>query len=52
VNSFDITSKFQEYFTVKAEWKKERHLLISITIEIGNAIAGAQGWEDIEVWTQ
>jgi len=52
VDSFDISSKFQEYFTQvkdpiveKTKW----HLLTDIiTISILAVIAGAQGWEDIE----
>ena len=52
VNSFDITSKFQEYFTQVKDPRVERtrwHSLTDIiTIAILAVIAGAQGWEDIE----
>jgi predicted transposase YbfD/YdcC len=52
VDSFDITSKFQEYFTELKDPRVERtryHLLTDIiTIAILAVIAGAQGWEDIE----
>ncbi len=52
VDSFDITSKFQKYFTEIVDPRVEktrRHLLTDIiTISILAAIAGAQGWEDIE----
>lgn len=52
VDSFDITSKFQEYFTQVKDPRVERtrcHLLTDIiTIAILAVIAGAQGWEDIE----
>ncbi|MEH1789424.1 MAG: ISAs1 family transposase [Nostoc sp.] len=52
VDSFDITSKFQEYFTEVKDPRVERtryHLLTDIiTIAILAVIAGAQGWEDIE----
>lgn len=53
VDTFDITSKFQEYFTeVKDPRTVERtrwHSLTDIiTIAILAVIAGAQGWEDIE----
>ncbi len=52
VDSFDITSKFQEYFTEISDPRVEktrRHLLTDIiTISILAAIAGAKGWEDIE----
>ncbi|QFS52958.1 Transposase [Nostoc sphaeroides CCNUC1] len=52
VDSFDITSKFQEYFTQVKDPRTERtrwHLLTDIiTISILAVIAGAQGWEDIE----
>lgn len=52
VDSFDITSKFQEYFTEVKDPRAERtrwHLLTDIiTISILAVIAGAQGWEDIE----
>ena len=52
VDSFDITSKFQEYFTELKDPRVERtryHLLTDIiTIAILAVIAGAEGWEDIE----
>lgn len=52
VDTFDITSKFQEYFTLVLDPRVERtrwHLLTDIiTIAILAVIAGAQGWEDIE----
>ena len=52
VDSKDITSKFQEYFTEVKDPRVERtrwHSLIDIiTIAILAVIAGAQGWEDIE----
>jgi predicted transposase YbfD/YdcC len=52
VDSFDITSKFQEYFTQVKDPRVERtrwHLLTDIiTISILAVIAGSQGWEDIE----
>ena len=52
VESFDITSKFPEYFTQVKDPRVERtrwHLLTDIiTIAILAVIAGAQGWEDIE----
>lgn len=52
VDSKDITSKFQEYFTILKDPRVERtrwHLLTDIiTIAILAVIAGAQGWEDIE----
>jgi DDE_Tnp_1-associated len=52
VDIFDITSKFQEYFTELKDPRVERtryHLLTDIiTIAILAVIAGAQGWEDIE----
>lgn len=52
VNSFDMTSKFQEYFTQVNDPRVERtrwHSLTDIiTIAILAVIAGAQGWEDIE----
>lgn len=52
VDSVDITSKFQEYFTQVKDPRVERtrwHLLTDIiTIGILAVIAGAQGWEDIE----
>lgn len=52
VDSQDITSKFQEYFTEIKDPRVERtrwHLLTDIiTIAILAVIAGAQGWEDIE----
>lgn len=52
VDSFDIISKFQEYFTEVKDPRAERtrwHLLTDIiTISILAVIAGAQGWEDIE----
>lgn len=52
VDSFDIISKFQEYFTEVKDPRAERtrwHLLTDIiTISIMFVIAGAQGWEDIE----
>jgi len=52
VDSFDITSRFQEYFTKVKDPRVERtryHLLTDIiTIAILAVIAGAQGWEDIE----
>ena len=52
VDSFDITSRFQEYFTKIKDPRVERtryHLLTDIiTIAILAVIAGALGWEDIE----
>lgn len=52
VDSKDITSKFQSYFTQVKDPRVERtrcHLLTDIiTIAILAVIAGAQGWEDIE----
>ena len=52
LDSFDIASKFQEYFTQIKDPRVERtryHLLTDIiTIAILAVIAGAQGWEDIE----
>jgi hypothetical protein len=52
VDSFDITSKFQEYFTQVKDPRVERtrwHLLTDIiTISILAVIAGGRGWEDIE----
>lgn len=52
VDSSDITSKFQEYFTNVKDPRVERtrwHLLTDIiTISILAVIAGAEGWEDIE----
>ncbi len=52
IDSFDITTKFQEYFTQIKDPRVERtryHLLIDIiTIAIMFVIAGAEGWEDIE----
>ncbi|WP_414530935.1 ISAs1 family transposase [Nodularia chucula] len=52
VNSKDITTKFQEYFTQIKDPRVERtryHLLTDIIgIAILAVIAGAQGWEDIE----
>ena len=52
IDSFEITNKFQEYFTEIKDPRAERtryHLLTDmITIAILAVIAGAQGWEDIE----
>ncbi len=52
VNSKDITTKFQEYFTQIKDPRVQRtryHLLTDIiSIAILAVIAGAQGWEDIE----
>jgi hypothetical protein len=52
VDSKNITSKFQEYFTEVKDPRAERtrwHSLTDIiTIAILAVIAGAQGWEDIE----
>lgn len=52
IDSKDITSKFQEYFTEIKDPRVERtryHLLTDIiTIAILAVIAGAEGWEDIE----
>lgn len=52
INSFEITSKFQEYFTPIRDPRVERtryHLLTDIiTIAILAVIAGGQGWEDVE----
>jgi predicted transposase YbfD/YdcC len=52
INSKDITSKFQEYFTQVKDPRVERTKLHSltdiITISILAVIAGAVGWEDIE----
>jgi predicted transposase YbfD/YdcC len=52
IDSKDITTKFQEYFTQIKDPRVERtrwHLLTDIiTIAILSVIAGAQGWEDIE----
>jgi hypothetical protein len=52
IDSFEITNKFQEYFTEVKDPRVERtrwHLLTDIiTIAILAVIAGAQGWEDIE----
>ena len=52
LDTFDITSKFQEYFTQVKDPRVERtrwHLLPDIiTISILAVIAGSQGWEDIE----
>lgn len=52
VDTFDITSRFQEYFTKVKDPRVERtryHLLKDIiTIAILAVIAGAEGWEDIE----
>jgi predicted transposase YbfD/YdcC len=52
VDSKDITSKFQEYFTQVKDPRVERtrwHSLTDIiTIAILAVIAGAKGWEDIE----
>jgi len=52
IDSFDITSKFQEYFTLVLDPRVERtrwHSLTDIiTIAILAVIAGAQGWSDIE----
>ncbi len=52
VDSFDITSKFQKYFTEVKDPRVERtrwHSLTDIiTIALLAVIAGAQGWEDIE----
>jgi hypothetical protein len=52
INSKDITTKFQEYFTQIKDPRVERtryHLLTDIiTIAILAVIAGAEGWEDID----
>ncbi|BBD64685.1 transposase [Nostoc commune NIES-4072] len=52
IDSKDITTKFQEYFTQIKDPRVERtryHLLTDIiTIAILAVIAGASGWEDIE----
>ncbi len=52
IDSFDIISKFQEYFTEIKDPRVDRtrwHLLTDIiTIAILAVIAGGQGWEDIE----
>ncbi len=52
IDSFDITSKFQEYFTEVKDPRVEKTRLHSltdiITISILAVIAGAEGWEDIE----
>ena len=52
IDSFDITSKFQEYFTEVKDPRAERtrwHVLTDIiTISVLAVIAGAQGWEDIQ----
>ncbi|WP_414552004.1 ISAs1 family transposase [Anabaena sp. CCY 0017] len=52
VNSKNITTKFQEYFTQIKDPRVERtryHLLTDIiTIAVLAVIAGTQGWEDIE----
>lgn len=52
IDSKDITTKFQEYFTQIKDPRVERtryHLLTDIiTIAILAVIAGAEGWEDIE----
>lgn len=52
IDSFDITSQFQEYFTQVKDPRVERtrwHSLTDIiTIAILAVIAGAKGWEDIE----
>jgi len=51
VDSFDITSKFQEYFTQVKDPRVERtrcHLLTDIITIAILAVIGAQGWEDIE----
>lgn len=52
IDSKDITTKFQEYFTQVKDPRAERtrwHLLTDIiTIAILAVIAGAEGWEDIE----
>ena len=52
IDSFEITTQFQEYFTQIKDPRVERtryHLLIDIiTIAILAVIAGAEGWEDIE----
>lgn len=52
IDSKDITTKFQEYFTQIKDPRVERtrwHSLTDIiTIAILAVIAGAQGWEDIE----
>lgn len=52
VDSKDITSKFQQYFTGVKDPRVERtrwHLLTDIiTISLLAVIAGAQGWEDIQ----
>jgi len=52
IDSFDITSQFQEYFRLVLDPRVERtryHLLTDIiTIAILAVIAGAKGWSDIE----
>lgn len=52
IGSFEITTKFQEYFTEVKDPRVEKtrlHSLIDIiTISILAVIAGAEGWEDIE----
>ncbi|PAX45688.1 ISAs1 family transposase [Brunnivagina elsteri] len=52
LDSFEITNKFQQYFTQVKDPRVERtrlHLLTDIiTIAILAVIAGAEGWEDIE----
>lgn len=52
IDSKDITTKFQEYFTQIKDLRVERtryHLLTDIiTIAILGVIAGALGWKDIE----
>jgi predicted transposase YbfD/YdcC len=52
INSKDITTNFQEYFTQIKDPRVERtryHLLTDIiTIAMLAVIAGAEGWEDIE----
>ncbi len=52
ISSFDITSKFQEYFTQVKDPRVEKTRLHSLTdiiiISILAVIAGAEGWEDIE----
>ncbi|WP_442936602.1 transposase family protein [Nostoc sp.] len=55
IDSKDITTKFQQYFTKIKDPRMERtrwHSLTDIiTIAILAVIAGAQGWEDIECQT-
>lgn len=52
IDSFEITSKFQEYFTEVKDPRVEKTRLHSLTdiiiISILAVIAGAEGWEDIE----